>query len=54
MGELVKLTVTHEMDQAGSKLIEAVSEGWPAICEPEEPAGDRAVARSNAHWPKGM
>jgi uncharacterized protein YndB with AHSA1/START domain len=30
-GDLVKLTVTHEIDREGSKLIEAVSGGWPAI-----------------------
>jgi uncharacterized protein YndB with AHSA1/START domain len=30
-GESVKLTVTHEMDTPGSKLIEAVAGGWPAI-----------------------
>lgn len=30
-GEAVKLTVIHEIDQTGSKLIEAVSTGWPAI-----------------------
>jgi uncharacterized protein YndB with AHSA1/START domain len=27
----VKLTITHTMDCAGSKLIEAVSGGWPRI-----------------------
>jgi uncharacterized protein YndB with AHSA1/START domain len=27
----VKLTITHVMDQAGSKFIEAVSGGWPRI-----------------------
>lgn len=27
----VKLTVTHGMDRAGSKFIEAVSGGWPRI-----------------------
>ena len=30
-GEAVKLTVTHGMDQSPSKLIEAVSGGWPKI-----------------------
>jgi hypothetical protein len=30
-GETVKLTVTHSMDRAGSKLIGAVSGGWPQI-----------------------
>lgn len=27
----VKLSITHTMDKAGSKLIEAVSGGWPRI-----------------------
>jgi uncharacterized protein YndB with AHSA1/START domain len=27
----VKLTLTHEMDKPGSKVIEAVSSGWPQI-----------------------
>lgn len=31
LGEAVKLTVIHEMEAPGSKLIEAVSGGWPAI-----------------------
>jgi len=30
-GDSVKLTVLHEMDKPGSKLIEAVSNGWPLI-----------------------
>ena len=29
--EVVKLTITHEIDKPGSKLIEAVSIGWPKI-----------------------
>src|SRR5262249_7071905 len=31
VGESVKLTVIHEMDRPDSKLIEAVSNGWPHI-----------------------
>jgi uncharacterized protein YndB with AHSA1/START domain len=31
VGDAVKLTVTHEIDRDGSKLIEAVSGGWPAV-----------------------
>jgi hypothetical protein len=27
----VKLTITHEIDRPDSKLIEAVSGGWPRI-----------------------
>jgi uncharacterized protein YndB with AHSA1/START domain len=30
-GDSVKLTVLHEMEKPGSKLIEAVSGGWPMI-----------------------
>ena len=31
MAGTVKLTITHVMDRAASKLIEAVSGGWPRI-----------------------
>lgn len=31
VGESVKLTLTHEMDRPESKLIDAVSTGWPHI-----------------------
>jgi uncharacterized protein YndB with AHSA1/START domain len=31
VGEAVRLTVTHGMDQSPSKTIEAVSGGWPKI-----------------------
>ena len=31
VGKVVMLTVTHEIAREGSKLIEAVSGGWPAI-----------------------
>jgi uncharacterized protein YndB with AHSA1/START domain len=30
-GDVVKLTVTHEIDRTGSKFIEAVSQGWPSV-----------------------
>lgn len=30
-GELTKLTVTHSIDKEGSKLVHAVSGGWPKI-----------------------
>ena len=29
--DVVKLTVTHEIDRTGSKFIEAVSGGWPSV-----------------------
>jgi uncharacterized protein YndB with AHSA1/START domain len=31
LGESVKLTVIHELEQPGSKFIAAVSKGWPHI-----------------------
>ena len=30
-GEAVKLTIIHELDKPGSRLIEGVSTGWPLI-----------------------
>jgi uncharacterized protein YndB with AHSA1/START domain len=30
-GDLVKLTIIHDMDKPGSKFIESVSSGWPLI-----------------------
>ncbi len=30
-GEVVKLTIIHEIDKPGSKFIEAVSGGWPKL-----------------------
>ncbi len=30
-GDVVKLTITHDIDKPGSKLIDAVSIGWPKI-----------------------
>jgi uncharacterized protein YndB with AHSA1/START domain len=54
-GDAVKLTLVHEMDRPGSKLIGAVSGGWPAILaslksllETGEPL------EATRHWPKGM
>ena len=53
-GDMVKLTVTHEADRPGSKLLEAVSNGWPAILaslksllETGEPL------EATRKWPKG-
>jgi uncharacterized protein YndB with AHSA1/START domain len=52
--ESVKLTVIHEMERPGSKLIEAVSGGWPMILaslksllETGEPLEE------SRRWPKG-
>jgi uncharacterized protein YndB with AHSA1/START domain len=54
-GELVRFTVTHEMDKLNSKFIEAVSGGWPSIVSSlksllETGASHEATRR----WPEGM
>jgi uncharacterized protein YndB with AHSA1/START domain len=55
MGSSVKLTVTHTMDQKDSKLVKAVSKGWPSILsslksllETGEPL------EGTSTWPKGI
>jgi uncharacterized protein YndB with AHSA1/START domain len=53
-GDEVKLTIIHEIDRPGSKLIEAVSGGWPhilsslkSLLETGEPL------EGTRRWPKG-
>lgn len=51
-GDMVKLTVTHEMDRPGSKFIDAVSNGWPVILSSLKSlleTGDSLEATK--HWP---
>ena len=31
VGDAVKLTITHSIEREGSKLIDAVSDGWPQV-----------------------
>jgi uncharacterized protein YndB with AHSA1/START domain len=54
-GEVVKLTLVHEADKPGSKLIEMVSQGWPMILASLksllETGGSFEATR---RWPKGM
>jgi uncharacterized protein YndB with AHSA1/START domain len=54
-GEVVKLTVTHEIDRPGSKLIDGVSQGWPHLLSSLksllETGESFEVSRT---WPKGM
>ena len=55
MGESVKLTVIHEMDKPDSKLIGAVSNGWPMILASLKSlleTGESLV--ETRQWPKGM
>jgi uncharacterized protein YndB with AHSA1/START domain len=55
VGESVKLTIIHEIDKPDSKLIDAVSGGWPhilaslkSLLETGEPLNE------TRRWPKGM
>jgi uncharacterized protein YndB with AHSA1/START domain len=55
MASSVKLTVTHTMDRTDSKLVNAVSKGWPSILsslksllETGEPL------EGTSTWPKGI
>lgn len=55
MGESVKLTIVHEMDRPGSKLIEGVSQGWPHILASLKSlleTGESLV--ETRKWPEGV
>lgn len=52
--ELVKLTVTHEMDKPDSKLIGAVSDGWPGILSSLKSLLETGESHvSTRKWPEG-
>jgi hypothetical protein len=54
-GESVKLTIIHEMDQPDSKLIEAVSGGWPHIVASLKSLLETgAPLEETRRWPKGL
>ena len=55
VGESVKLTVIHEMDKPQSKLIDAVSNGWPHILSSLKSlleTGESLV--ETRRWPQGL
>ena len=53
-GDMVKLTVTHEADRPGSKLLEAVSNGWPAILASLKSLLETGESlEATRKWPKG-
>ena len=55
MGDMVKLTVTHESDKPQSKLIEAVSNGWPVILSSLKSLLETGESLTHTReWPKGM
>ena len=54
-GESVKLTLVHEIDRPGSKLIEAVSGGWPAILASLKSLLETGESlEATRRWPKGV
>jgi uncharacterized protein YndB with AHSA1/START domain len=55
MGDTVKLTVTHEIDVPNSKLVEAVSGGWPPLLSSLKSLLETGVPlEMTTKWPKGV
>jgi hypothetical protein len=55
VGDTVKLTVTHEMEQEGSKLIAGVSKGWPHILSSLKSLLETGKPlEETTRWPAGM
>jgi uncharacterized protein YndB with AHSA1/START domain len=53
--DMVKLTVTHESETPESKLIKAVSTGWPAILSSLKSLLETGDAlEATKHWPKNL
>jgi len=54
-GEAVKLTIIHEMEQPGSKFIDAISNGWPPILASLKSLLETGESlESTRRWPEGM
>ncbi len=54
-GPEVKLTLIHEIDKPGSKLIEKVSHGWPHILASLKSLLETGEAlEGTRRWPKGF
>lgn len=54
-GEIVKLTVMHEMDREASRLIAGVSTGWPTILASLKSLLETGASfESTRRWPSGM
>ena len=54
-GEMVKLSLAHEMDRPNSKFIEGVTDGWPMILSSLKSlleTGESLAATRT--WPEGM
>ena len=54
-GDMIKLTVTHEMDKPESKLIEGVSDGWPLVLASLKSFLETGQAlEASRHWPEEL
>ena len=54
-GSLVKLTLTHTMDRPDSKLVKAVSNGWPMILSSLKSLLETGESLEGTdRWPEGM
>jgi uncharacterized protein YndB with AHSA1/START domain len=54
-GDMVKLTVIHEMDKPDTKFIQAVSGGWPLILASLKSLLETGESlEQTRHWPKGV
>jgi uncharacterized protein YndB with AHSA1/START domain len=55
VGDVVKLTLLHEIDLDGSKLIDAVSNGWPGLLASLKSLLETGESlEMTRKWPKGM
>ena len=55
LGDTVRLTVTHEIDREPSKLIDGVSNGWPAILSSLKSFAETGEALElTKRWPKDI
>ncbi len=55
VGDLVKLTVIHEVDKPQSNLIDGVANGWPMILSSLKTLLETGQSfPSTREWPKGM
>ena len=54
-GDMVKLTVTHEIDKPESKFIAGVSTGWPSILSSLKSLLETGTAlEATSRWPKNL
>ena len=54
VGSSVKLTIIHEIDRPDSKLVQAVSNGWPHILSSLKSLLETGESlEETRHWPKG-